>query len=581
MKKTWKITALAAAITILTVSVFGCGTKDDKNTPAAPAQENAESSTEKTDSEPSEPADSTESADASQSSDDKVFTPYDETVVISSVKDLGSGVLEFPEGDSLENNAWTRYLEETLNIKLDWKWSTNSEQYSQKVNIAITSNDIPDVMMVSSSQLKMMYDNEQIMDITDVMSENLAPYTEEVLNSDGGIALQAATFDGRLYAIPKIGSPLLTAKVLWVRTDWLENLGMELPKTVEDMRNLAEAFTTQDPDGNGVDDTYGLAVYKDLYGSGYADLTGFFNAYNAYPSIWIEKDGEVAYGGVQPEVKDALTALNEMYNAGQLDPEFGVKDSNKVNEDVSAGRFGMMFGDFWNMAWINDAKINDPTFEWVPVAIPALNAGSPAKAQLSSSTSNFYVISAECENPDAVVKMLNLQLEKGYGETAEPTVFNITPEGFGVYQYPALALEPPMKNFTAAQKVTAVINGEAEIDTLNDEELGYYEMACKSLDGDHTNNNWHQLKMFGPNGALGVMYDEYWTPGNVVNDAYYAAPTETMTEKLPTLKKQQLQDYTSIILEGNMDKFDEFVANWNKLGGEEITQEINDWYATR
>ena len=73
--------------------------------------------------------------------------------------------------------------------------------------------------------------------------------------------------------------------------------------------------------------------------------------------------------------------------------------------------------------------------------------------------------------------MLNLQLEKSYGETAEPQPFNITPDGFGPYQYPAVAIEPPMKNFTAAQKVTAVINGEADVDTLNDEELNYYEMA--------------------------------------------------------------------------------------------------------
>ena len=87
--------------------------------------------------------------------------------------------------------------------------------------------------------------------------------------------------------------------------------------------------------------------------------------------------------------------------------------------------------------------------------------------------------------------------------------------------------------------------------------------------------------MYGPGGALNVMYDEYWTPGNVVNNAYYAAPTETMTEKLPTLEKQQLQDYTTIILEGNLDAFDEFVTNWNKLGGEEITQEINEWRASQ
>lgn len=578
MKKLQKVSAIVLAAMMMVTSIVGCGANDSADKSSVPVEE---SNAEKTESTEAGTGNETEDVGEAQSAGDNGFTPYEETVVLSTVKDLGQGSMDFPEGDSLEDNVWTRYLKDTLNIELDWAWSTNSDQYPQKVNIAITSNDIPDVMRVNSSQLKMMYDNEQIMDITDVMKDNLAPFTEEVLNSDGGVAMEAATFDGRLYAIPKIGSPLLTAKVLWVRTDWLDNLGLELPKTVEDMRNLAEAFTTQDPDGNSVNDTFGLAIYKDLYGSGYADLTGFFNAYNAYPSIWIEKDGEVVWGGVQPEVKDALIALNEMYNAGLIDSEFGVKDPNKVNEDVSAGRFGMMFGDFWNMAWINDAKINDPTFEWVPVAIPALNAGTPAKAQLSASTTDFFVISKDCKNPDAVIRMLNLQLEKNYGETAEPTTFNITPEGYGVYDYPSVTLEPPMKNFTAAQKVTAVINGEAGTDTLNEEELGYYEMSCKSLDGDHTNNNWHQLKMFGPNGSLSVMYDEYWTSGNYVNDAYYAAPTETMTEKLPTLKKQQLQDYTTIILEGNIDKFDEFVTNWNKLGGEEITQEVNDWYATR
>ncbi|HJC23671.1 MAG TPA: extracellular solute-binding protein [Candidatus Eisenbergiella merdavium] len=564
MKKR-RLTSLVMALTMMAVLVTGCGDSGTGDGVRNTTPETGQGQVQDTGEEGN-------SADP--------FGRYDEPVEISAVKNLGAGI-EFPEGDSLEDNVWTRYLEETMNIRINWKWSTNTEQYAQKVNIAITSDDIPDVMQVSASQLKMMYDNGQIMDITEVMDTWLAPYTEDVLNSDGGIAMQAATFDGRLYAIPKIGSPLMTAKVLWVRTDWLDNLGLELPETVEDMRNIAEAFTTQDPDGNGVDDTYGLALYKDLYGSGFADLTGFFNAYNAYPGIWVDKGEEVVWGGIQPEVKEALAALNEMYEAGQIDPEFGVKDANKVNEDVSAGRIGMLFGDFWDMAWINDAKVNDPTFEWVPVAIPSLDAETPAKAQLSASTTDFYVISTDCEHPEAVVKMLNLQLEKSYGETAEPQTFNITPDGFGTYQYPAVAIEPPMKNFTAAQKVTAVINGEAEADTLNDEELNYYEMACKSLEGDHKDNNWHQLKMYGPGGALNVIYDEYWTPENVVNDAYYAAPTETMTEKLPTLNKQQLQDYTTIILEGNLDAFDEFVTNWNKLGGEEITQEVNDWYTSQ
>ena len=100
----------------------------------------------------------------------------------------------------------------------------------------------------------------------------------------------------------------------------------------------------------------------------------------------MDKGDEVVWAAYSPKRKDALAALHEMYEAGQIDPEFGVKDANKVNEDVSAGRSGMMFGDFWNMAWINDAKVKDPSFEWVPVAIPSWTAITPAKAQLAAST---------------------------------------------------------------------------------------------------------------------------------------------------------------------------------------------------
>ena len=57
------------------------------------------------------------------------------------------------------------------------------------------------------------------------------------------------------------------------------------------MRNIAEAFTTQDPDGNGVDDTYGLAVYERSLWQRLCGFDGLFNAYNAYPGIWVDKGG--------------------------------------------------------------------------------------------------------------------------------------------------------------------------------------------------------------------------------------------------------------------------------------------------
>lgn len=511
---------------------------------------------------------------AVSAADDGPFGKYDAPVTISVVKDLGQSSMEFPEGDSLENNVWTRYYADTFNIEFDWEWSTNLEQYDQKVNIAITSGDIPDLMKVKSNQLKMLIDNDQIMDITEIYDQYASDYTKEVMSSDGGVGLGSATFDGRLMALPKVESNLFSANLLWVRTDWLDALGLDLPETVEDFWAVAEAFTNGDPDGNGVSDTYGMALFKDLFttGSGFASAEGFFNMYGAYPNIWFDMDGALVNGSIQPEAKDALAALQEMYAKGYIDPEFGVKDATKVGEDVSAGRAGMMFGNFWNMAWINDAKVANPDFEWVPVALPG-----GAKTQLSFGTSRYYVISKDCQNPEAVVKMLNGYLDKSYGEHAEPTVYNITPEGYGPFDYPVVTQEPPMKNFEAAERVTAALES-GDPSALNDEELNYYELSLLSLGGDHSNNNWHQLKMFGPGGSLGVI-NQYWADGSVVQDLYFGPPTPAMTEKKTTLEKQQLTDFTAIILGAPVDDFDTFVANWLNLGGQDITNEVNEWYA--
>lgn len=502
------------------------------------------------------------------------FGKYPETITITAVKNLGAGNLDFPEGDSIDNNIWTRKFLEDLNIQVKFLWTTNEQQYAQKVNVAIASNDLPDLMMVNSAQLQLMHENGQLMDITQVVEDNIAPYTREILYADGGLAINSATFGGKLFAIPNVYPGLLSAPVLWVRTDWLKNVGMEIPKTMDEMRSVAEAFTNQDPDNDGAKDTFGLTLYKDLFDGGFGNIEGLFNGFGAYPNIWIEKDDSLVYGSVQPEVKLALEFIQGMYKDGLIDPEFGVKDANKVAEDVSAGKLGMFYGSFWNAAWINDAKVANPDMEWVPVAVPT--AGSePATAQIPFGTTGYYVINPNCKNPEAIVRMMNLQLEKIYGETAEPTVYGMTPDGYGPYMYSPIAIEPPMKNFIAAEKVTAAL-ATGDTSALNDEEKNYYDMSKLSLEGDHKNNNWHQLKMFGPEGSLSVI-DKYFKDGHIKVDAFYGPATETMTQRMSTLRKQQVTDFTAIILGADVSEFDKFVENWNKLGGEDIVNEVNDW----
>ena len=83
--------------------------------------------------------------------------------------------MEFPEGDSIDDNVWTRKFLEDLNIQVKYLWSTSEQQYGQKVNVAIASNDLPDLILVNGAQLQLMYENGQLMDVTDIVERTSRP----------------------------------------------------------------------------------------------------------------------------------------------------------------------------------------------------------------------------------------------------------------------------------------------------------------------------------------------------------------------------------------------------------------------
>lgn len=483
--------------------------------------------------------------------------------------------LKFPEGDSLENNIWTRQYESDLGIKLKYKWMTPVAQYEQKLNISIASGDIPDIFQVNSVQLKQLVEDDQLADLTGIYEKNASEYTKNVLNQDGN-ALLSATFDGKLLAIPKMGSGLGQTNVLWVRTDWLKKLNLQEPKTMDDVIKIAQAFTENDPDGNNKKDTYGFGINKDLWGM-FASLEGFFNGYGAYPNTWIEDgSGNLVNGNIMPEMKTALASLKDMFNKGYIDPEFGVKDSFKVSANVGEGKIGMLYGLFWNMGWLSDAKKANPDMTWKPFGIVGTKEGG-ALAQVPFPVSTYYVVNKKAVNPEAIIEMLNLQLEKCFGETAEPGKYNVDQAGNPIFEYPLIYSEPPMKNVDAQVKVSKALESK-DTSALNAEEKGYYDQIQAYRGGDLS--GWPTEMMYGPEGSLAVI-NGYATNKKVYDNRYFGPPTSTMTQKDATLSQIQLQTFTDIIMNGDINQFEKYVTDWKSLGGDAITAEVNKWNSER
>lgn len=540
--------SMLCCVMISVIILSACGGGNDNATPQTPAEGTNQTTQPQGDSSP--------------------LGKYEPAIEVTAVRPITEGT-EFKAGESLENNAWSRAYEEELGIKVNYLWTTPEAQYGQKINISIASGDMPDIAEVNAAQLKRLLEDDQLQDLTAVYDQYASPLTKKILSEDGGNAIKSAMFDGKMYAIPKMGSGIGQSHVLWVRTDWLKKLDLPEPKTMDDVLAVAEAFAKQDPDGNGA---YGLGINKDLWGF-YAGLEGFFNGFHAYPNTWIKDDsGKLVYGSVQPEMKAALQKLQEMYAAGVLNIEFGTRDASKVNEDANAGKVGMFFGYFWNSGWLQDGKTNNPEMEWTALEIPSID-GEQAKAQVPFAINTYYIVKKDSAHPEAAIKMLNLTLEKSYGETAEPETYNVDKDGFSIFEYALLYGEAPRKNLDAMLNIKAALASN-DSSQLNLEEKGYYDNIMAYRNGDVT--FWGAEKMYGPEGSLNIL-DKYMQNGAIMDNQFYGAPTQTMVDRDATLQKQQVQTFTGIIMGGSIDQFDEFVTDWHKLGGEKITQEVNDW----
>lgn len=506
------------------------------------------------------------------------LSAYDPPVELTFVRETGDnlyGLLNHLPGETLEDNRWTRLYEQVLGIRIRYEWTAKGNLYRQKLGAALASGDIPDVVKVNAQQLRQLAEAGLIQDLTEAYEQYATPFTKRILAQEGPGPFEAATIGGRLMGIPETLSSIEGAEFLWIRTDWLDRLGLEPPRTMEELLAISKAFTENDPDGNGRHDTFGLALTQYLWDP-VKGLTGFMAGFHAYPNLWIEDEsGRLVYGAVRPEVKTALRVLQDMYRQGQIDPEFVFKDGNKANELIAEGKIGMTYGQQWASFEVQASREHDPEADWQAFPIPAV-AGTQAKVPLRFPTYQFLAVRAGYEHPEAIVKLFNLHLEKNWGETAEYETYYSTP-------YPAWQLSP-VTPFPARKNLEAYLQLEearrtGDMTGLRDEARSIH----RKIGAYHERNEetgWGWEKTYGPGGAFAIL-DQYEKNGQLLYERFYGAPTETMIERQTILENLKNDTFINIILGSPIDEFDRFVEEWYRLGGREITEEVNRWHAER
>ncbi|GBF75057.1 ABC transporter substrate-binding protein [Paenibacillus sp. 598K] len=556
---------------IALVLVTACSAKDS-NEPSSAGSANPPASTEA-----SGDGESASESNANSDGSEPYLAKYDPPIEITTVRAIDDTV-KFMEGQTIDNNLWTELLQERLGINMKYDWVGNGDQFEQKMNVSIASGALPQFIPVNAKQLQQLQEAGELEDLTAAYEQYASPFLKEILTQDGPASLAAATFDGKLMAIPNTNSSMDTSPILWIRQDWLDKLGLQPPRTMADVLAISEAFTTRDPDGNGKADTYGLALNKDLY-NGFADTVGFMNGYHAYPGQWIkDDDGTIVYGSIQPEMRTALAALQELYKKGQIDREFGVKDGGKEGELLAAGKIGMEYGLMWNPLWpIIDSKKNEPDAQWQ--AFPLVSVDDrPVTPQVSFATHQYFAVKKGSANPEALVKMINLFVEIGWGETSTLELYNayFTGDGFEKFKLMPFQAWPARNNVDLYQHVAAAVDSN-DPSQLNPQEKDIFDKVMAYANGSSTDpEHWAYAQVFGKESAYTVI-DQYVTSNSLKMTEFYGSPTPTMVEKESNLKNREFETFTKIIMGDPIESFDKFVAEWKKLGGDAITEEVNDW----
>lgn len=509
---------------------------------------------------------------------------FSEPVEIS----IGRGIdpnYKFEGDDTPEDNVYTRWLEDQYNIVTKHEWeATTGEDYEQKVSLSIASNDIPDAMVVNETQLKQMIKAGQLADLTEVYEKYGAERLKDIYESNPGL-LDNVTYDGKLYALPETTLP--SAPLTWIRQDWLDELGLEAPKTLEDLEKIAQAFIDHNMGGENtlgiVGTSQGGALNSTFLTSGdhFLNFSSLFFANNAYPGIWVEdKDGKAVYGSTTPETKKTLEMMRDWYAKGILDKEMALRKS--AQEVLVSGQAGIFFGPWWSPYNLEDSIKNDPKANWRPYAGPADSSGKINSNETTGST--YIVVSKEYEHPEAVVKMLNIHVSEkdpSYKEVVADKQMTSQEVPLFMVMGHGDQLEYAV---TSTQKHLA---GELKLEDIDKVNYGFaYDLAehAKNVKKEpYDNYNIQYWDKAGNQAFFTHVYAHLNGGSEFINaDINYVrsiatAKTKTMELKWNNLKKLEDETFLKIIM-GNapLSDFDKFVEKWNEQGEDQITKEVNE-----
>ena len=512
------------------------------------------------------------------------FGAYPETIEYTLGKMTSVNNSNMPENDTYTDNAYTRYIKSVINVQNVDVFEANDSQYDTNVSMVISMGSLPDIMVVSSQdEVEQLVEAGLIEDLTESYNNCISDRIRKMYESYGDSLKDMVTYDGKIMALPETN---ITdgPNLVWLRKDWMDKLGLSEPHTIDDVVNIVKHFISEDPGNNGVDasgkpNTVGLAVDTDVTGEcGYSSeflLDIIFACFGAYPKQWImNDDGEIVYGSVTDEAKEALSYINSLYNQGVIDNDFLLRTSTNICELIENGLCGSFFGPWWapNNPLANAVSRN-PDADWQPYLI-ATDSDGTTSYHSQNPCYKYVVVRKGYEHPEIAAKMISVMFDKVRFDCTDSEEFK---------NYYQLNVEPTARPLSinvdynnalsiCYRNIDATISGRKNPDSLELLERSFYDACSEYIkNANKTSTQWAAY-MSRIKACSLIAQDNI-----KVVDSLYFKTTDTMKSHWWRLKAKEKEAYLKIISgEEDISYFDTFVKEWNEQGGQTITSEVSE-----
>jgi len=327
-------------------------------------------------------------------------------------------------------------LEEETNLHIDW--TNYSSDFAEKRNLDIASGDLPDAIFNAAAgdyDLLNWAESGVIVPIEDLI-EDYMPNLKKIFDENPEYRQMSTAPDGHIYSMPWIEelgegkeSIHTVNGMAWINKEWLDNLGLEMPQTTDQLMTVLEAFKTQDPNGNGEADEIPFSFINNGGNEDLKFLMGAFGLGDNDDHLVVDNDGQVQFTANKEGYKEAIKYFNEMNNKGLIDNEAFEQDWNTYVAKGKEHKYGVYFT--WDKANITGA---DDSYDVLPVLAGPDGTKHVTRTNGMGFSRDRFVITSANKNLELTARWIDKMYEPlqsvqnnwgTYGDEAQANIFEL------------------------------------------------------------------------------------------------------------------------------------------------------------